>query len=348
MNKQKRFFAWLLALAVAVVTLASCKADAKTEADQTIAASNKSDATIPCEAHRELCVEAIPPRALSEGSRRYACSACGTERLEVIPATGQISVLAIGNSFTQDSMEFLWQICHDAGVKSVKLGYLFLGGSSLQNDVVNIRSNADIYTYSKTTTGEWSVRQSSISGALADDWEIVVLRNYGSSLFTESSKWKYLDELVDYIRDRKPQARLYWHATWAYEQAHIDENYADLVKDQREMYLGMIEVLEGQILGRGCFETIIPCVSAIQNLRTSYLADQLTRDGYHLSYDIGRYTAALTWFCVLSGAPPEVVDWVPPINRGLGEHFPAIREAVAAAVQNPLAVTQSSYVTKKQ
>jgi len=338
-----------LTLALLIFLLTACASDRNEAPTQTVASSQEEiSQRVSCVIHEEVCAETVQPRALAEGSKRFVCSACGAERVETIPATGRISVLAIGNSFTQDSMEFLWQICHDAGVESVKLGYLFLGGSSLQNDVLNIRSNADIYTYSKNTSGEWSVRQSGIVDALEDDdWEIVVLRNYGSALFTESGKWKYLDELVDFLREKEPQARLYWHATWAYEQSHINENYGNLVKDQAEMYRGMINVLNSQILARGYFEEIIPCVTVIQNLRTSYLVNQLTRDGYHLSYDIGRYAAALTWFCVLSGASPEAVDWVPSLNRGLGAHFPAIREAVAAALRDPFSVTQSSYPTNE-
>ncbi len=35
--------------------------------------------------------------------------------------------------------------------------------------------------------------------------------------------------------------------------------------------------------------------TAIQNLRTSYMGDTLTRDGYHLEVNTGRYTVSMTW-----------------------------------------------------
>ena len=40
----------------------------------------------------------------------------------------------------------------------------------------------------------------------------------------------------------------------------------------------------------------IPTGAAVQNARETALGDDLTRDGYHLSYGVGRYIAAATWY----------------------------------------------------
>ena len=46
---------------------------------------------------------------------------------------------------------------------------------------------------------------------------------------------------------------------------------------------------------------IIPCGAAVQNARNTKLGDTLCRDGYHLNYTYGRYTAACVWYEILTG-----------------------------------------------
>jgi hypothetical protein len=46
---------------------------------------------------------------------------------------------------------------------------------------------------------------------------------------------------------------------------------------------------------------VVPSGTAIQNARTSVLGNDLTRDGYHLSWGVGRFVAACTWYESLTG-----------------------------------------------
>ena len=46
---------------------------------------------------------------------------------------------------------------------------------------------------------------------------------------------------------------------------------------------------------------IVPCGLAVQNARETKLGDTLCRDGYHLNYEYGRYTAACVWYEILTG-----------------------------------------------
>lgn len=48
-------------------------------------------------------------------------------------------------------------------------------------------------------------------------------------------------------------------------------------------------------------DVLVPAGMAIQNARTSALGDSLNRDGFHLNYIYGRYTAACTWFEAITG-----------------------------------------------
>jgi hypothetical protein len=56
---------------------------------------------------------------------------------------------------------------------------------------------------------------------------------------------------------------------------------------------------------------MVPVGIAIQAVR-EVLGDTLNRDGYHLSYGLGRYTAACTWCEFLTGKPVNENTWCPP------------------------------------
>ena len=91
----------------------------------------------------------------------------------------------------------------------------------------------------------------------------------------------------------------------------------------------------------------IPSGTAIQNARTTVLANtqtkdkavnrELTRDGYHLNYTLGRYIVACTWFEVLTGKSPVGMKSRP---KGLSKGLATLAQKAAhAAVLSPMAVT---------
>ena len=57
----------------------------------------------------------------------------------------------------------------------------------------------------------------------------------------------------------------------------------------------------------------IPTGLAIQNARTTVLRDRMSRDGYHLSYEHGRYLASMTFLKALTGVSLENISWRPEV-----------------------------------
>jgi hypothetical protein len=88
---------------------------------------------------------------------------------------------------------------------------------------------------------------------------------------------------------------------------------------------------------------IIPAGTTAQNLRTTYLGDTITRDGYHMSYDFGRYAVALTWYVALTGGEVEDITWFPDKYSYIKEDIEIIRESVNNAMKAPLRITQSAH-----
>ena len=107
------------------------------------------------------------------------------------------------------------------------------------------------------------------------------------------------------------------------------------------MYHAILDAVKTCVLPRNEFVLLFHVGTAIQNARTSYLGDTLTRDGFHLSIPFGRYIAALTWGRVLTGKSVENIDYAP---MEIDERLKAIAiESVENAIKNPFEVTQSIF-----
>ncbi|MBO5280574.1 MAG: DUF4886 domain-containing protein, partial [Clostridia bacterium] len=117
---------------------------------------------------------------------------------------------------------------------------------------------------------------------------------------------------------------------------------------QMTMYNAIISTVQSVIPEHAEITRIIPSGTAVQNLRTSYLGDTLTRDGYHMSYDIGRYTVGLTWVCTITGISPDEISWIPSAYQNVAEALDPIREAVKNALEAPFDITDSKITEKPE
>ena len=134
--------------------------------------------------------------------------------------------------------------------------------------------------------------------------------------------------------------------TWAYQQDTSHSGFANYGFKQDNMYKAITDAVKSDILTNESFAGFLPSGTTIQNMRTSYLGDTLTRDGYHLSNGIGRYAAGMTWAKILTG---ESIDKVTRVKKEFKDEVTAcldvIKEAVNNAVANPLEVTKSKFTT---
>ncbi len=257
-----------------------------------------------------------------------------------------LKVLAIGNSFSVDAMEHLYAIAKAEGVSEIILGNLYIGGCPLNKHAANSISGEAAYKYYKNTTGDWAVNPqpfSLLQGIQDEQWDIITMQQASGKSGLTDTYQPHLNNLIAFVNENKtnPDAKLFWHMTWAYQSDSTHGDFADYGNNQNSMYLGIVNALQKSVEPVGAFEKILPVGTAIQNARTSFVGDTLTRDGFHLS-DLGRVIAAYTWYAVIDGQPLHAVN----INRAgslnLSEgHKRVIVEAVNAAITNPYGVTQS-------
>ena len=248
----------------------------------------------------------------------------------------RISILAIGNSFSVDAMQYLYDILKEDGAEEIVLGNLYIGGCTLVRHEANFRLDSTSYKYYKNTDGKWTFTEHfSPLGALEErDWDYITMQQSSGLSGQPDSFEPYLDQLIAIVREKCPHARLVWHMTWAYQQDSRRSYFEPYGYDQIRMFNAIVSTVREKILTRPVFEKVIPAGTAVQYLRKGHYGDNITRDGYHLSHNVGRYLAALTWAATLYGTDPEKITWHPPFTyceEGLAD----IRKAAADAVANP-------------
>lgn len=254
-----------------------------------------------------------------------------------------IKVLSVGNSFSQDAVEqYLYELGMEEGYNIV-IGNLFIGGCSLERHVNNIRKDASAYDYRKIGLDGKKVhhKNMSISNALAEEeWDYVSLQQASSLSGVYQTYETFLPELYGYVKERVGKhCKILFHQTWAYAQNCRNSGFKKYGSNQMEMYRSIVETVKkaGKLVK---FYRVVPSGTAIQNARTSFIGDYMNRDGSHLDIGVGRYTAACTWFEVLTGKSVLGNAFIP---KNISSEYAEIAQRAAhEAVRHPDKVTDLS------
>ena len=253
--------------------------------------------------------------------------------------TDTLKVLAIGNSFSEDAVEeHLSQLAQAEGL-TVVIGNMYIGGCSLERHVNNLRGNLPEYRYRKfDPKGSMKeINGYTLEKVLAEeDWDYISVQQVSSFSGMPETYSPWLPELVDFVKARVPGAEIMFHMTWAYAPNSDHGAFVNYGKDQMKMYNAIVSAVWQEAPKVG-IDLIIPSGTAIQNARTSFLGNDLTRDGYHLKRHIGRYIAACTWLEAVLGVNPVGNSYCP---EGITpEECKAAQKAAHKAVKKPCKVT---------
>lgn len=328
----KKFYSLIALLLAAMILFASCNANPTTE-------ETSAEVTTPEETTTEVTTpgETTPPEETTTPE----------ETIPSAPIFQPRKILAIGNSFSDDAMEHLAEILVAEGYTDFILGNLYIGGCSMDGHKARIDSGEKDYSFRLNTGSGWTTVTESIQyGLTYTDWDVVTIQQVsGYSGIPDS--YGNMQYIIDYVRATvDPFVKIFFHMTWAYQGNSGHADFSRYNKDQMTMYNAIVNTVQSLVVGNWNIEGYLPSGTAIQNLRTSYLGDTLTRDTYHLSYDIGRYTAALVWYKQLFGADLTHLTVVPAKYPSVAQHLDAIKEAVNNAIETPFEVTPSTFTER--
>lgn len=334
MKKTKRILALVLVSIMLAAALVSCAPGGNAPADTTTEAT-----------HAESTPE-VPQKTGPGETVPAATEPAETTKSEPTEVKS-LKILAIGNSFSTDCMQYLYDIAKSGGVEEIVLGNLYYGGCSLAQHLGFAKADSPSYTYYKNTAGKWeSTKNFKMSAAIADEkWDYISFQQTSKTCGLVSSYGKTLTELLDFVEAKAPDAKFVWNMTWAYQQDSTHSSFPNYDRSQQKMYDMIIDCMHKCIETEPRFVLSIPCMTSIQNARTSFLGDTLTRDGYHLDYNIGRYIGGLTWYAALTGGDVDKISYNPSPAAITADMLAVARESVKNAIKTPLAVTDSSIKT---
>lgn len=252
-----------------------------------------------------------------------------------------MKILSIGNSFSQDTMTHLPAIAEDLG-ESYYFAYLYIGGCPIAHHYFNAVEELPVYRYSTNGDGEWRDRRRvSVREALLDqewDWINIQHGSRDSHCYTDPRFYKRLPDLISYIRSvagEKP--KISFNMTWVADPEKEHHEMVDFFNnDPLKMYAAVTAITRDLVETTSGIDRVSPTGTAIQNARAMGLSE-LTRDGYHVSYGLGRYIAALTFLKALTDVDITRVRWTP---EEMDEtHREAAIRCALCAVETPYEVT---------
>ncbi len=266
-----------------------------------------------------------------------------------------IKILAIGNSFSEDAVYWLYDIAKSAGVDII-VGNVYFSGCSLKTHWDNALNNNSTYTYYKWTSSTVTKleKQTMKSCILDERWDFITFQQASPDSGIYSTFQPYLNNLIGYTKgiSRNKNVKLALNMTWAYAEKSANENFETYNSDQKIMYDSIVNSYK-QASWDSDIDIVIPCATAIQNARTDSglraVGNELTLDGYHLEEYIGRYIAGLTYFETLIvknwDKQNEMIGdatFIPNINDGNEQLILLAKNAVENAVLKPYSVTKIS------
>ena len=285
-----------------------------------------------------------------------------TYQVSVTPAN-KLKVLMIGNSFADDAINYAYEIALNSGIpaENILIADIYIGGCSIDTHWANAQNNAPAYRFGLERNGyfnssntDWTMEEA----IMYADWDFITFQqNSGNS--GKQSSYSNLQKLMDYVYDvatdevnnpnANPNVKFAWHQTWAYASNTTNSAFSVYGKNQMTMYNYIMSCLQLEVLPKD-FVAIIPNGTAIQNARTSYLGDNLTRDQYdHLTNEAGRYIAAMGLVGTLTGRDMSAITWK-PADSGFSfvmnsQMIAVCKESFANATISPYQITNSKYLT---
>lgn len=272
----------------------------------------------------------------------------------VDPSLKTIKILCIGNSFSQDTVYYLYDIAKSAGI-NVIVGNLYNSGCSLKRHYTYAIKNEKAYVYYKWNSPNMVTNNNYTIGeaVLDEEWDYITFQQSSNDSGIYSTYQPYLGKLIAYVKKTalNPDVKLALNMTWAYSYKSTSDEFMRYSRDQKIMYESIINAYKQAAYDTG-INLLIPVATAIQNARTNKslkaVGNELTSDGNHLDTGIGRYIAGLTLFETIikeeniSRDLYEDVNFIPNTKSSTKELAYLSKKAAKNAVAEPFKITSDN------
>ena len=208
-----------------------------------------------------------------------------------------MNVLMIGNSFSMDAERYLHRIARVGG-DTINTCAPYIGGCSLERhwrDLLGEKKDYELL-YNGERTGFYV----SLNECLYNrSWDVIAFQQQSGASGHIETYMPYLCNIVEFVKKVQPNAKLYIHETWAYEdgcprikEAAGFESYEEMRENVISAYREAARMINA--------DGIIPAGEMFGKMHDEGITD-IHRDTYHASYGTGRYALGLVWYRTLTG-----------------------------------------------
>lgn len=253
-------------------------------------------------------------------------------------------LLFIGNSFSDDTLQYVPEIALSYGYEDITVGRMFVGACSINMHLKHLEEDASPYVFSVDKGCGWiDMPNYSIREALAyADWDIIATMGGtgDGSKATEAESYANLPVFIRRLEELVGTDKTFaFNMTWVGESTSKHPQIVALDGNVELMYELIAAQMRDTVAHIPEIDIVSPTGTAIQNARSSSHEGKFTRDGYHLDRSAGRFIAGLTFFCAVTGCDPRGVGF---FTHGMTEKMKRIAiESTENALSSPWKVTPS-------
>ena len=267
-----------------------------------------------------------------------------------------INILMIGNSFCYSYVDELYGMAETLGYR-LNITNLYRAGASIKSHWTWVDSPAEgvgkCEYYITGPLGRYKHPTITTTLEALDfaDWDVISCQQHFDVARTTDfaagydSCMPYAANMFQYLKQQQPNAKLYWHETWAYAVGykHPDNKDDDPTNDRENADVLDVATQTRQqekireVSQAICNETgvsMIPSGDAWQLARKA-VGDTLTKTDYCHDGDSGggQYLLACVWLQILTGESPVGNTWRPSDYLLMEEKIPQLQEAAHQAVE---------------
>lgn len=224
-----------------------------------------------------------------------------------------LNILLIGHSFCYYFTDELYGMLEAAGIKA-RVCNLYYSGCLLEShhewwktDAANYQDFVTVDETGRKNTGEGISLREAIA---TQNWDIISLQP-GIDFYNRTAAVMLNDtqtartELLGFLKQKFPNAQMYWHQFWAFQEGYSRDDYTVDSPDKQDIYykealyfakvtceeFGLVRVNTGyawQLVRKGGYDN---------------LCDRIAGNDYYHDGDIGggQYLNACVWFEYITG-----------------------------------------------
>jgi hypothetical protein len=219
--------------------------------------------------------------------------------------TQRCNVLFIGNSYSENTAAYMYDLFTTLGVEDFYIAVLYYGGCSIDTHLNYAQNNTAAYKfveYNSSNTVNYTSSYTMKSAISVKEWDWIIFSQKSDDSGIEST-YANLPNLISYVKEHvtSENTKYAFNMTWAWQTGY--SKYSSSYGTPNDMYNKIVECINSKVLSNPDISCLIPNGTAIQNARGYIDEKNLFRDKTHLSAN-GCFIAGLTaTFALLSKYP---------------------------------------------